>query len=82
MDETRLQYIISAISELEDIHAKSKDLGLQQHESNKKSQRSDPQCSNRPQKGNIAAPDQRVGDSLEASSSQKAVEVSVFKKYS
>ena len=79
VDETRLQYIISAISEMDDIHVKPNDSGLRPQESSNKSQhsRSGAQYSNdRPQKKNITAPGQRDVGSLEASSSKKAVEVS------
>ena len=80
VDETRLQYILSAISEIEVTQVKSKNSGMWSHGGSSDSQgsRSDAQYSkNRSQKKKVAASDQATVDSLEASSSKKAIEVSV-----
>lgn len=72
VDETRLQYIISAIGELEDIHP--------QVSSNKsrESRSATEYYSDKPQYKNSVALRPRPRDSLEASSSKEAVEVSVL----
>ena len=71
MDETRLQYIISAIAEVEDIDP--------QVSSNKseESKSATKYNDDKPRNGNSAALRPRTGHSLEASSSKEAVEVSV-----
>ena len=70
VDETRVQYIISAVGALEDIKDKSKDTaGLQSQGSSKKSQEPKAQYSSRQKLVNV--------DNVEASSSKKALEVSV-----
>ena len=80
VDTTRLQYIISAISEVDVIHGKSKNSKMQPYQASNKSQgsSSDAQYSNnRLEKRNTASSsDQTTADYLKGSSSKRAAEVS------
>ena len=71
VDETRLQYIVSAIGELEDVHPQVSSNKSQESKSTTE------YSSDKPQNKNSAALRPRPGDSLKESSSKEAVEVSV-----